>query len=229
MKRISVVEKPRYSHHSYYTNAMARASLKGSIPPLIALLVLLLPNLAPGTIAEQRARLPPPAECDHPVYGIWKSHSFYKQQSNWYVFTLNVKPKKDSKIELEGRIDVHFWSGNKDAQEPPPCRSRNINVRLHMPAKGTYNNGEIVFGGVDRYEVDEMICGSRRLAYYLDSFTGKIDKKLQEFQSLNNDGGAAVNVPTVFRRISCLNDALPEGKAVPPPPFTPPTKRSGCL
>jgi len=28
---------------------------------------------APGTVAEQRARLPPPAECPHPVEGMWKA------------------------------------------------------------------------------------------------------------------------------------------------------------
>jgi hypothetical protein len=43
----------------------------------------------------------------------------------------------------------------------------------------------------------------RPILYRPDHFTGTIDPAIQEFQSVNNDGGRAVNDPMVFRRIAC--------------------------
>jgi hypothetical protein len=44
---------------------------------------------------------------------------------------------------------------------------------------------------------------------------------------VNNDGGAMVNVPTVFRRVRCLDNTTPPPTKIDlrPPPFQPP---GGC-
>jgi hypothetical protein len=47
----------------------------------------------------------------------------------------------------------------------------------------------------------------RALDYHPDHFTGTIDPQREEFQSVNNDGGRAVNDPMVFRRIGCVDQA----------------------
>jgi hypothetical protein len=65
--------------------------------------------------------------------------------------------------------------------------------------------------------------------YNLDRFSGVIDHEIEEFQSVNNDGGRYVNVPTVFRRVSCddTKDIKPR-VSVEPPPFYPPKEDRGC-
>jgi hypothetical protein len=45
---------------------------------------------------------------------------------------------------------------------------------------------------------------------------------------LNNDGGRAVNSPTVFRRGRCLEEPPPPGVKATPPPFEPPRRLFGC-
>ena len=58
--------------------------------------LVLLPTLAPATIEEQRARLPPAAtNCDDPVAGVWMSHKFEDFQLYWYVFTLRIQRRAD--------------------------------------------------------------------------------------------------------------------------------------
>jgi len=86
----------------------------------------------------------------------------------------------------------------------------------------------VKFWGTGRPRVDANICGhSTADTYNLDHFEGTIDPELQEFQSLNNDGGVHVNFPIVFRRIDCLsgNEAA---MTVEPPPFQPPANGLGC-
>jgi hypothetical protein len=52
-----------------------------------------------------------------------------------------------------------------------------------------------------------------------------------EFQSVNNDGGRAVNDPVVFRRVQCNDGEHLDSEpriAVAPPPFYPPEDEGGC-
>ena len=57
--------------------------------------------------------------------------------------------------------------------------------------------------------------------------SGRIDPEIQEFRSVNNDGGPAVNVPQVFRRIRCFPPQSNPHVTVDPPPFQPP-RTGGC-
>jgi len=192
--------------------------------------VLLASRDAPGTVAEQRARLPPAAECgEDPVAGRWKSHQFYAKRKRWTVFTLEIRrdggPKSN---KLVGRIINHTWQGGADREQAGKCGPKQRERKqISMTAKGEVNGEAIRFEGTS-WKLDRHICGPRRpFRYYLDRFTGKIDKKRQEFQSVNNDGGPMVNHPTVFRRIGCLSDPPPPDVKIKAPALLP-KKKSGC-
>src|SRR5690349_18693105 len=78
----------------------------GALPRAIALAALVGLVVAPGTslatVAEQRARLPPPAKCKDEVEGIWKAHHYRDRYKIWDLFTLEVHRKPGNKRELEG-------------------------------------------------------------------------------------------------------------------------------
>jgi hypothetical protein len=180
---------------------------------------------APATVEQQRARLPPAAECSSPVTGKWKALSFDERRGEWYEFILEVHQDAKDPSVLSGMIYVDMWVGPPDSPEPPnPCELR---YKGTMPAKGTFTDGEVQFGGTS-FQLTEEVCGSM-YGYNPDNFTGKLQPELQEFQSVNNDGGAAVNEPTVFRRIGCFDDGRKDpGSDVKPPPFFPHHQSSGC-
>lgn len=183
-----------------------------------------------ATIEEQRARLPPPAECgDDPVEGIWKSHKYNPMFGDWSVFTLHIRRVEGSEGELTGLIRNHGWSGGPHDEEPPDCGRGGWQWIVSMDARGTIDaQGHIRFGGVGQWRLDQAICRRGPWGYNLDNFSGTIDSTIQEFQTLNNDGGRDRNVPYVFRRIRCFP---PESTPAPsvesaPPPFYP--DRAGC-
>ena len=193
-----------------------------------AALVLLVPGVAPATVQEQRARLPPPATCDDPVEGIWKSHKYDPRFEDWYIFTLRIKRVKGSETRLEGTVQAHSWTGRPNDSEPPVCRPGLLHWKVAMTAEGTINDRKIGFRGTS-WRLENVLCGMGpgRGEYNLDNFSGTIDPELQEFQSVNNDGGRSVNDPTVFRRVSCLDaPSAPHVRATPPPFY--PAKRGGC-
>ncbi len=189
------------------------------------------PRGAPaGTVAEQRARLPPPATCQDPVEGIWKSHDYDPRWGDWTVFTLEVHRVEGSESELKGTILNDTWYGPADQTEPGPCLG-NLRFKVSMDANGSVVDGQIAFGGVGEWRMDEVVCGSWNGGYNLDNFTGTIDPDIQEFQSINNDGGRAVNAPTVFRRIKCFDEGgsdEPHIEVAPPPFYLPQEERAGC-
>jgi hypothetical protein len=156
---------------------------------------------APATVAEQRSRLPPAAECESEVEGTWKA-LIHDDDDEWYEFTLEVRHDPNDKTVLTGSITVHSWEGPSDQPEPPTkCAGRRYIGK--MSGSGTFVGGDVVFGGAD-FHVTEDLCGGPA-AYNEDQFSGKLEPERQEFQSVNNDGGDAVNEPTVFRRIGCFD------------------------
>ena len=203
----------------------------------LALAVVLGAWLAPGaaqaTVAEQRARLPPPAECEDPVEGIWRAHQYEANRGEWYIFTLEIHRVKAGAPELTGTVRSEYWNGTPKDQEAPLCNSAggyHFHQIVHMPGKGTLRESEVYFGGTS-YTWEKDVCGTGHGGYNPDRFTGKIDPAIQEFQSVNNDGGAAVNVPTVFRRIHCFDEGAPQPPAavnVTPPKLFKPRARGGC-
>ena len=201
---------------------------------VLALASLALPRTAPaGTIAEQRARLPPPAQCDDDlVQGIWKSHDYRADYGDWVVFTLEVR-RVDGTDELTGRIEQQSWDGNATQSEPGPCEG-GLHRIVEMDAVGSIVDGQISFKGVGQWRLVQHFCGPTGVGYNLDHFTGTLDTELLEFQSINNDGGRSVNEPTLFRRIGCLpedetaDDEPRRPKVrVSPPSFYPPRDEHG--
>jgi hypothetical protein len=188
-----------------------------------ALTTLAMSRAFAGTIAEQRQRLPPPARCADPVAGVWRSHTFDERWGEWNAFTLHIRRDPNQPELLVGDIVNHSWFGDVQEVQPGACEGR-LHYEVSMDALGTASGLTIEFGGQGSWRLDKVICGSFDGGYNLDHFSGTIDPALQEFQSVNNDGGAAVNVATVFRRTGCLED--PPHAPVDPPPMMPPA--SGC-
>jgi hypothetical protein len=184
-----------------------------------------------STVAEQRARLPPPAECTDPIAGIWKSHSYDQLFVDWTVFTIDIKREAPGVDRFKGTITNHSWEGTPEQTSPPPCTG-GLRYVVSMDAEGTVIDGKIDVWGIGSWRLDEVLCGYWNMGYNLDHFSGQIDPDLMEFQSVNNDGGRAVNDPVVFRRVSCHDgeDVAQEPRiAVAPPPFTPPEEATvGC-
>jgi hypothetical protein len=217
--------------------------------PILSLLVgalaaaVLWSGRVGATVEEQRQRLPPPAACADPIEGVWMGHKYDDRDGEWYVYTLTVKrnpPLAASEAPapggstLTGTIDSHFWSGGPKDVQPPPCKPGGFRWLVHMPATGTSKDLQIQFGGTS-WRGDPPLCPEpHALGYNPDNFTGTVDPKIQEFQSVNNDGGKAVNSPTVFRRIRCFDPPPPVGvTATPgatatPPAFEPPRRALGC-
>lgn len=206
--------------------------------PLLALAVAamigvsLMPRGSSATVEEQRARLPPPAECPDRVEGTWLAMVYMGYQRTWYEYTLQIKRSAPADAKgngpIEGEMISHFWYGGIKEDKPPPCGIGRRELTVKMPAKGTFDEAGNVAFNSSTYTIDNIVCGRAGL-YNPDNFTGRIDPKLQEFQSVNNDGGGAVNEPAVFRRIRCLNASeAPSRKSTQakPPAFSPPKKWS---
>jgi hypothetical protein len=193
---------------------------------VIALLLAMIVRVPDGeaTVAEQRARLPPAAECESPVEGKWKAFIFSTATYSWYEYILEIHHDPKDQETLVGMIYVDAWTGTPDNPEPIPCNER---IKGKMEAEGSFTNGEVRFTGRN-FELTEVVCGNAP-GYNPDSFTGKLEPERQEFQSVNNDGGAAVNEPAVFRRIQCFEQDKPnkpEGE-VKAPAFYPKKKSGG--
>jgi hypothetical protein len=196
---------------------------------------VLFPHVLLGSIEEQRARLPPPAACQDPVEGVWMGRVFHQPGRDWYIYTLEIHRASTGSPQLTGVLHARFWNGPPNIYEPLPCGPGVLDRTVFMTGAGTANGLEINFGGTS-WRPESLNCGPegslRWISYNLDQFSGRIDPAIQEFQSVNNDGGEAVNEPTVFRRIRCFD--APSGPSqrastitIQAPPLLPP-QRSGC-
>lgn len=205
-------------------NARRRALLLGAVA------ILLLPALAPADVQEQRARLPPPATCEDPVEGTWMSHKFYPEYGDWYIFTLRVRRVAAGQPQLTGEIQAHVWTGGLGDVQPPPCNPGLSHWTVLMTAQGTADAARNIHFWGTQWRPEAAFCGRTPLPgeYNLDHFSGVIDPAIQEFQSVNNDGGRSVNDPTVFRRVGCLEPPSTPHVTVAPPPFYPSSRTGGC-
>jgi hypothetical protein len=193
----------------------------------------LLPSHAPATIAEQRARLPPAAECEGEIVaGVWRSHKYNERYGDWTIFTLNIRRSPNDPTQLVGTIVNHEWYAGPEAEEPPPCTAYSgVEWIVSMDAQGTVTNDtHIQFGGVGQWRLDDVVCRGGPGGYNLDHFSGDIDASILEFQSVNNDGGRAVNDPMVFRRVRCPPEEHAQAPSVNtrPPSFYPNLGGGGC-
>lgn len=222
-------DAPPVSNSSPRGEVLARLRRRTRAAMLASVLVVLgVPGVAPGTVAEQRARLPPAAFCSDPVEGVWQSHDFHRGYREWALFTLEIRRDPANPEHLTGRLINRSWDGGPEQSEPYACEGQ-LDYEVSMEGAGSFRNGLVDFYGVN-WSLDRIYCGtSRGFAYNLDRFSGEIDPERMEFQSMNNDGGRYVNVPTVFRRIRCLDDVAPsQALELPPPPLFENRTRWGC-
>lgn len=205
-----------------------RRAVAALLATALAALVL-FPGIGRATIEEQRARLPPPATCADGVEGVWLSHTYNPDYQDWYMFTLRIRRRAAGSPQLIGEIESHSWDGSPQEAEPPACRPGLNHWTVFMSAEGTLVNGLVHFWGTS-WRVKDTFCGYAPgpSSYNLDHFSGQIDPAIQEFQSVNNDGGRSVNDPTVFRRIGCLEPPPVPHVQVAPPPFYPTARSGGC-
>jgi hypothetical protein len=92
---------------------------------------------------------------------------------------------------------------------------------------GTIDGLRLNFHGT-RWQVRQVMCGPRPSATTSTTSAGSSTPALQEFQSVNNDGGAQIDEPTVFRRIRCFDPPQQPHPIVRPPSFHPPRRSWGC-
>ncbi|MDP3274525.1 MAG: hypothetical protein Q8Q09_04970 [Deltaproteobacteria bacterium] len=194
--------------------------------------VVLFAANAPASIEEQRARLPPPARCEDPVEGEWRGKKWEPSYQNWFAVTLDVHRASPGSSQLQGTITARVWYATERDVEPPQCSPRVLrDYTVEMPASGSAQGLQIRFGS-SQYRVVATHCG-RFNSYNPDNFSGTIDAAIQEFQSVNNDGGRAVNDPMVFRRVRCFEPGERAQRANTPavvvaPPLMPPGRARGC-
>jgi len=199
------------------------------IAVVLALGVMFRASPAPADIQEQRSRLPPPVfDCTDPVQGVWMSHIYSPPHSQWYIVTMTMQRKAPGSNELVGGMHVEFWDGPPTNPNPPVCVDGGFHMRVFEPAVGAVNGLDIRMDATS-WETEQVLCGGRfGMGYALDHQSGHIDLQTMEFQSLNNDGALSVNEPNVFRRIRCIDPALPPRPLVKPPNFQPPGRAGGC-
>jgi hypothetical protein len=165
-------------------------------------------GLRPGSVGQQRAILPRAVHCDDEVAGIWRAQKYDPVYGDWMLATLFMH--RGASNELHGTMVVHQWDGGPFQIRPPVCGPFGFDFVVDEPADG-FATGRRVDFGAHSWRLREIRCngGLRALDYHPDHFTGTIDPEREEFQSVNNDGGRAVNDPMVFRRIACLDQ--PDG------------------
>jgi hypothetical protein len=201
-----------------------------SLLVLALLAVVLFPREVRGTVEEQRARLPPAADCADTVEGTWLGLRYTDWRGEWYEYTLNVRRAAPGSVDLVGEDYSHFWRGNPSDSHPPACRPGGMELVVKMPnAKGKLDGLALSFGA-STWSMDREVCGSLHGKYYPDNFSGTIDTTINEFQSVNNDGGSAINEPVVFRRVRCFDKQQPAAPMGPviPPAYEPPKRGIHC-
>lgn len=189
--------------------------------------LLVHPRLAPASVEEQRARLPPPArDCPDPIEGSWEGREWFR--GHWYRFTLEIQRRAPGDEALVGTIWSHSWRGDEALTEPPECGgegSTGRETRIAMNARGTFIQGTVDFEGYD-WEVRDNVCGTFTGVYYPDRFSGALEREGTEFRSVSEDGHNPDGV-VVFRRIRC--GPAPD-KPIPelPPRRPSPNYARGC-
>jgi hypothetical protein len=158
-------------------------------------------GLGGDTIEGQRSLLPKAAACQDPVAGLWEALKFNPAQGNWVHFKLTVRREGTS---VHGTIISRIWSGSPRDSTPPGCDFGGYDITTSMNAGGTTNGLTFTFGASHATIVMSQCSFTGQ--YYPDKFSGSIDESRQEFQSLNNDGAADINMPYVFRRTACVDE-----------------------
>ncbi len=162
-------------------------------------------GLRPGSIGQQRALLPRAVHCNDEIAGVWRAQKYDPAYGDWMLATMHIH--RGEGTSLHGTIVVHQWDGGPFAIRPPLCGPDGFDFIVDQPGEGFSRDRYLDFGARS-WRLREMRCNGnvRLIQYRPDHFTGTVDPAREEFQSVNNDGGRAVNDPMVFRRIACIDE-----------------------
>jgi hypothetical protein len=203
---------------------------------LVSLCVVGMARRAPATVAEQRARLPPAAECRDPLAGVWRAHLYRPNEGRWAINTMELRWSADH-TKLLSSYENHFWNGGPDDGEPPPCRPGLYRRISSSTGEGSFAAGILKVRGT-QLGPDRAVCGSATFQRALGVLEGTLDPEGNEFRSQMSSRFGVY--PIVWRRIRCLDDATgldrdtarptvddpPVAPAAPPPPA--PSSAGGC-
>ena len=210
--------------------AMRRPLLLGASLALL-LASLIYPVAAPATVAEQRQRLPPAAECDDPVQGVWRAHAYRPDRKRWFINTMELR-WNEGRSKLLSKYENHHWSGGPDDSEPGPCRPGGHRRKAYSTGEGSLQGDQLEVRGT-KLGADETICGTIRFDRSLGTLTGSLDRENNEFRS--EMASRFGSHPIIWRRIRCIDEPEVEDKPPPPPPPVEPppppprpSKRTGC-
>jgi hypothetical protein len=192
--------------------------------------IALAPSSLFGSIEDQRARLPPAAtpdggaDCSDPAAGEWIGQQYNAGSRSWQRYRLTIRRREPGANALVGEVRVHYWTGPMSQSTPPAqCAAGQQSVEVAQNATGAVDGDSLYFGGND-WRTSQVFCNrAGAISYNPDRFSGTIDRAIQEFQSVNNDGGSAVNEPVVFRRVQCPQRESERPQAVVVLPPTTPT------
>ncbi len=155
---------------------------------------------APNTIEGQRALLPSAMACADPVAGRWEALKYNPIWGDWVHFTLVIHATGGA---LVGTITSRTWSGSPSDSSPPPCGDNSFDIVVQMNGHGHSDSPTRIEFGASSYTITSTRCTTSTLSYSPDRFSGTIDARRQEFQSVNNDGSRDIDAPYVFRRTGC--------------------------
>src|ERR1044071_3158521 len=115
------------------------------------------------------------------------SHAYYPQQHQWYVVNLDVRRVTGHPDQLQGLIRAHFWDGDEHMVEPPAdCAHVSMHAEVREPAVGTLTPDQtITFRGTS-WALERQYCGFG-MGYALDTYSGRIDPQIMEFQTILDD------------------------------------------
>lgn len=140
-----------------------------------------------------------PPSCADPVAGVWLAKTFAATITRWHVHRVTIT--RDA-AGLHASQLTHVWDGSSSDALPGRCAEGWAWGEIEMAAELELRGTELRVWGTEIVR-EEAWCGTTVGTYHLDRFTGAVVGDLWE--SVNNDGNAALDRPYRFRRIACLD------------------------
>lgn len=142
------------------------------------------------------------AGCDDPILGTWRARRYDRRRAKHATFTLRITGREGG--ALRGTIHLRSWGGGAAGaptqSSPPRCQPGVFDHTVRMPARGALHGDEVDFEALAHTRVVHCMDFGRWI-YHLDHFRGRVSG--DRLEAVNNDGGAEVDTPYTFRRVSC--------------------------